>query len=178
MGRAAERGRLHDGGYVVKMTLEEAMHISDHLLPGEPGGDELARWQAMRPQPEPARAPQRLDTAPAAPVDWSTVIRQAALGERAHMVEAVGQAIGETRNEILDEIEQTITQAIDQTRNEMRAEFAKQIDQLRAELAAGLTVQGARLRSELEAVIAAKKARGRKASLLRLPKPNGDAHPQ
>jgi hypothetical protein len=75
------------------------------------------------------------------------------------------------------EIEQTITQAIDQTRNEMRAEFAKQIDQLRAELAAGLTVQGARLRSELEAVIAAKKARGRKASLLRLPKPNGDAHP-
>jgi hypothetical protein len=45
MGRATELSLLHDGGCVV--TWEEAMHISNHLLPGEPGSDELAHWQAQ-----------------------------------------------------------------------------------------------------------------------------------
>jgi hypothetical protein len=94
------------------MTLEEAMHVSDHLLPGEPGGDEIANWQAQRPQPEPARQQRSPDTASAPEIDWASVIRGALLGERSFLVEAFGQALGEHGNGLLDEVEQMIAQAV------------------------------------------------------------------
>ena len=55
------------------MTLQEAMEISDRLLPGEPGSDELANWRAAMPRPEPPKRERRLDTAPE--IDWASVIR-------------------------------------------------------------------------------------------------------
>jgi chorismate mutase len=159
------------------MTLEEAMAINDRLLPGEPGGDEIARWQACRPQPEPARQQRGLDTAPAPQVvDWALVIRQALLGERAHMTEAIGEALGEHGNKLLDE-------SRDDDRggcNQLRAEHAEQLDQLRAQIDLAHT-QGAELRAELENIIAkrkrakAAKANGEARPLLQLPNPNGDA---
>jgi hypothetical protein len=176
MGRAAERGLLHDGGYVV--TLEEAMHISDHLLPGEPGSDELARWQAQRPQPEPPKRERGLDIAPAPQIDWAAIINGAIRGERAHMVEAIGQAIGQYGDELLTEVEGMIAQAIDQLRTELRAEFANQVDQLRNELSGQINTQGNELRAQLQEIIAKKKRARTKASPLQLPAPNGNAHPQ
>ena len=154
------------------MTLEEAMRIASH--PGEPGGDELARWQAHRPQPQPPKRPQSLDTAP--PIDWAAVIHGAIRGERAHVLEVVGQALGEYGNEVVAEVEQMTAQAIDQLRTELRAELASQVDQLRSELSGQIT-QGNELRAlraQLEEIIA-KKTRARR---LQLPGSNGDARPQ
>jgi hypothetical protein len=169
------------------MTLQEAMEISNRLLPGEPGGDELANWQAMRPRPEPPKRERGLDTAPPMPeIDWALIINAAIRGERAHMVEAVGEAIGEHGNGLLTEVEGMIAQAADQLRaeiNKLRAEFAIQIDQLRNELSVRIDsahTQGNELRAQLEEIIAKKKRARTKAALLQLPAPNGngDAHPQ
>jgi hypothetical protein len=96
------------------MTLEEAMHIATHRLPGEPREDEVAAWRASRPPREPAKRERLLDTTPPAPqIDWAAVINGAIRGERAHMVEAVGEAIGEYGNGLLGEVEQTIAAAVE-----------------------------------------------------------------
>jgi hypothetical protein len=153
------------------------MYIAAHRLPGEPGADELARWQARRPQPEPPKRPRGLDTAPAPQIDWAAVINGAIRGERAHMVEAIGQAIGQHGDGLLDEVEAMIAAAVDH----LRAEFAGQIDQLRNELSGQINTQGSELRAQLQEIIAKKKRARTKASLLQLPAPNGNGnatHPQ
>jgi hypothetical protein len=195
-GAAQLRGSSHRS-FVV--TEEEALWISEHRLPGVPPEDEITAWRACRPPPEPARRGRGLDTAPAAGIDWALVIRQAILGERAHMVEAVGQAIGEHGNGLLTEVEGMIAQAAEQVRAELRAE----IDQMRAEFFNRLDLvrgQGVELRAQLEAAIAKKKrarptAQPNGGSLLQLPAPaladaslapdalahnptNGDGRPQ
>lgn len=107
------------------MTLEEAMEISNRLLPEESGGgEELARWQAQRPQPEPPKPPRSLDTAPAPEVDWAAVIRQTILGERAFLTEAIGGAIAEYGDSIIGEVEQMIAQAANQVRSELPRSFS------------------------------------------------------
>ena len=163
------------------MTLEEAMHIASHRLPEEPREDEIANWRASRPVPEPAKRTRSLDTAPAAPqVDWAAVINGAIRGERAHMVEAVGQAIGTYGNDVIAEVEQMIAAAVEQ----LRAEFAAQIERVANEFSGQMDLvhtQGAELRAQLEEVIAKKKrTKAAKANgeHLLLPSPNGsgDAH--
>jgi hypothetical protein len=149
------------------MTLEEAEYIARNRLPGEPPVDPVASWRANKPPPEPAREPQKLDTMPAPQIDWALVIRQALLGERAHMVEAVGQAIGEHGNGLLGEIETMIAA----TAAELREEFARAIDQLRSELSGRIDstqTHGAELKAQLE-VLLAKRRRAKAA------KPNGSA---
>ena len=150
---------------VVTMTLEEAEWIARNRLPEEPREDEIAAWRASRPRREPPRRERGLDTMPAPPaIDWADVIRRAILGERAHMTEAIGGAIGEVRNETLDEVEQLIAQAADQIKSELRAE----IDQMRVEFFKRLDSvrgQGTELRAELE------KIRKRRAKTA---KPNGE----
>jgi hypothetical protein len=172
MGRAAERGRLHDGGYVVKMTLEEAMHISDHLLPGEPGGDELANWRAAMPTPEPPKRERGLDTMQ---VDLGAEIRKAVTRERALITEAAGQALAEVRDAALDEAERLIAAAV----AELRAEFAGQLAQLRSQA----DTLGGELKAQLEQIIARKRRAPKAAKAngdTHLPGPNGNgnAHPQ
>jgi hypothetical protein len=162
------------------MTLEEAMHIANNRLPDEPAADPLANWRATKPPAEPARKTRGLDTVPAPVIDWALVIRQALLGERAHMTEAIGGAIGEVRNDTLDEVEQLIAAAADQIKSELRTE----IEQMRFEFFKRLDLvrgQGVELRAELEAAIA-KKKRARpmaqpngSGSLLQLPAPLADA---
>jgi hypothetical protein len=164
------------------VTLEEAMAIASHRLPEEPG-DALTSWQAMRPRPEPEPRPVRVD------IDWASIIRNSLRGERAHVLEVVGQALGQYGDGLLGEVETMIAAAANQLRAEILAELANQVDHLRAELAAQsdhfqaeFTAHGARLRSESEEAIAAKKARGRKArgtpcdGFVPLGTANGDAH--
>jgi hypothetical protein len=171
------------------MTLEEAMFIANNRLPGEPAE---VNWRATRPVREPPKRERGLDTAPAEPpIDWAAVIRGAILGERAHMTEAIGGAIAEYGNGIIDEIETMIAA----TAAELREEFSRQIDQLRAEFSgridemanefagnvALIHSQGERLKAELDAVIAKKTRARHKANgstLLQLPAPNGDGRPQ
>jgi hypothetical protein len=159
------------------MTLEEAMAISEHRLPGEPPE---ADWRASRPAPEPKRKARGLDTAQRPEIDLAYVIRGAILAERAQMVEIIGESIGEYGNQLLDEIETTIAA----TASELREEFSRQIDQLRAELsetanesAANVALihsQGEKLKAQLEEVIA-KRTRTKAAKpLLQLPAPNGN----
>jgi hypothetical protein len=74
VGRAARRGGRRHGSNLV--TLEEAMRIASHRLPGEPE-DAFTNCRAARP-PEPQRAPQKLDTMQ---IDWASVIRMALKGE-------------------------------------------------------------------------------------------------
>jgi len=155
------------------MTLEEAMHIASNRLPEEPE-DALTNWQAARPPPEPPKRPRGLDTSP---VDWPAEIRKAASRERALIVEAVGQALGEHGNAIIGEVEQMIAAAVDQVRSELRAEFAGQISELSARIDLAHT-QGNELRAQLEEIIAKKrraKAAKPNGSRLLLPGPNGNA---
>ena len=82
------------------------------------------------------------------------------------MVEAIGGAIGEVRNETLDEIEGMIAAAADQIKNELRAE----IEQMRFEFFKRLDLvrgQGVELKAELDKILARK--RRAKAA-----KPNGE----
>jgi hypothetical protein len=157
------------------MTLEEAMAISEHRLPGEPPE---ADWRASRPRPEPRREERKLDTMPAAPeIDSALVIRQAILAERSVMSEVIGEAIGEVNNQTLDEVEQLIAQAAGQIKTElreeigqMREEFFKRLDLVRG--------QGAELKTELDKIVARRKrARAAKpeGSPLMLPAPLADA---
>jgi hypothetical protein len=107
------------------VTYEEALRIArGERLPGEPKEDTLERWSRNRPEPTP-RSPN-LDITP---VDWSVVIASALKAERAHMIEVVGRALGEFKNQLLDEVEQLIAEAADQVRVEMKQAF----DQLRAD---------------------------------------------
>jgi hypothetical protein len=172
------------------MSLEEAERIARNYLPDEPRQDDLTAWRASQPRQERARRERGLDTMPAEPpVDWAAVINGAIRGERAHMVEAIGEAIGEHGNELLDQVETMIAQAIDKLRAEMRIEASRQLEHLRTEFTAQTTElfesvamihgQGERLKAQLEAVIA-KRTRARAAkpnggSLLQLPAPNGHA---
>ena len=69
------------------------------------------------------------------------------------MTEAVGQAIGEYSNGILDETEAMIAA----TAAELREDFSWQIDQLRAELSGQVDLvhtQGAETRAEVEKILA------------------------
>jgi hypothetical protein len=128
-----------------------------------------SRLGASRPRPEPRREERRLDTA--VPVDWALVIRQALLGERAHMVEAVRQAMGEHGNGLLDEVEAMIAA----TAHQLREEFAEQLAQLRAELSGRIDstqTHGAELKAQLDAVIARRKrTKAAKPSAFLLPAP-------
>jgi hypothetical protein len=152
------------------VTWEEAMEISNRLLPGEPGGDELARWQAQRPQPEAPKPLRGLDTAP---IDWPAEIAKAASRERALLTEAIGCAIAEYGNELFAEFEGVI----DQLRTELNAELANQRNELSARIDSAHT-QGNELRAQLEAIIAKKRRAKPNGSRLLLPGPpngNGDA---
>ena len=124
------------------------------------------------------------------PIDWAAVINGAIRGERAHMVEAVGEAIGEYGEGLLDKVEQMIDAAVATAVEQLRAEFTRELEQLRSELAqqgtelfasvATVHGQGERLKAELEAVIAKKtraKATRANSERLLLPRPNGDAGP-
>jgi hypothetical protein len=112
-------------------------------------------------------------------IDWAAVIRGALKGERAHVLEVVGQALGEYGDGLLGDVETMIAQAADQVRAELRVEFARQLDGLRGQI----HTQGNELRAELEKIIA-KKARARTKGakpngerlLLPAPNGNGDAH--
>jgi hypothetical protein len=172
------------------MTLEEAERIARNYLPDEPRRDELSAWRASRPRREPPRHERGLDTAPAEPpVDWELVIRQAILGERAQMAEAIGEAIGEYGEGLLDKVERMIEAAVASAVEGLRAEFTRELGQLRSDLAvqgnelfesvATVHSQGERLKAELEAIVAKKtRARATKTnggSLLSLPVPNGHA---
>jgi hypothetical protein len=152
------------------------MAISERRLPGEPGGDELTAWLASRPRPEPARRERGLDTMPAEPaIDWALVIRGAILGERAHMTEAIGGAIAEYGNGIIDEIETMIAATADQLREEfsrqleqLRDEFSGRIDELANESAGNVALihsQGEKLKAQLDEIVARKKrAKGAKTN--------------
>jgi hypothetical protein len=175
------------------VTWEEAMEISNRLLPGEPGGDEIARWQACRPQPEPPKRERGLDTMR---VDLDAEIRKAVTRERALLTEATGQALGEIRDTVLDEAEQLIATAVNQLRaeiNQMREEFFSRFDSVRAqgvELRAEFTglaqlrsqadTLGGELKAQLEIIARKRRAARARPSLLQLPGPNGNgnAHPQ
>jgi hypothetical protein len=163
------------------MTLEEAEWIARNRLPDEPAENSLADWQATRPRPEPARCERSLDTMPAPPpIDWALVIRQALLGERAHMTEAIGGALAEYGDELGDSIIADVERMI----AEAKEEFARQIAELKAELSGRIDstqTHGAELKAQLEAIIAKKRrAKAAKANCERLllPGPNGNAHPQ
>jgi hypothetical protein len=74
-----------------------------------------------------------------------------------------------------------IAAAVDQLHTELRMELANQADQLRNELSARIDLfhtQGNELRAQLDEIIAKKTRARRKAPLLQLPGPNGDARPQ
>jgi hypothetical protein len=150
------------------------MHISDHLLPGEPGGDMLANWRAAMPTPEPPKRERGLDTMQ---VDLGAEIRKAVTRERALITEAAGQALAEVRDAALDEAERLIATAV----AELRAEFAGQLAQLRSQA----DTLGGELKAQLQ--IIARKRRAPKAakangdtrpSLLQLPNGNAQQHPQ
>jgi hypothetical protein len=57
------------------------------------------------------------------------VIASALKAERAHTIEVVSRALGESQNGLLDEVEQMIAEAADQ----LRIEIKEGIDQLRAD---------------------------------------------
>jgi hypothetical protein len=121
-----------------------------------------------RPPPEPERKPRGLDTAPAPQIDWAAVINGAIRGERAHMVEAIGQAIGQYGDELLGEVEAMIAAAV----NQLRTEFAGQLNELSARIDLSHT-QGAELRAQLETIM---KRRTKPRLLLPAPVPNGNGH--
>jgi hypothetical protein len=153
------------------VSWEEAMEISNRLLPGEPGGDELARWQAHRPRPEPPKRERGLDTMQ---VDLGAEIRKAVAQERALITEAAGQALAEVRDAALDEAERLIAAAV----AELRAEFAGQLAQLRSQA----DTLGGELKAQLEQIKRrapkAAKANGDTPFLLQLPGPNGNGNAQ
>jgi hypothetical protein len=120
---------------MVEMTLEEAEWIARNRLPDEPREDKVATWRASRPRPEPARRERGLDTMPAEPpIDWALVIRQAILGERAFMNEAIGGAIAVYGDGLGDSIIADVERMIAATAAELKEEFARQIAELKAEL--------------------------------------------
>lgn len=80
--------------------------------------------QKSTPDPDRVRKPVRVD------VDWAAVIANSLKGERAHLVEAVGQAIGTYGDELLGDVERMIAEAADQ----LRTEVVSQSDELRAEV--------------------------------------------
>jgi hypothetical protein len=140
---------------MVTMSLEEAEWIARNRLPEEPREDEIAAWRRSRPSREPARRKRGLNTMPAEQqqqqIDWADVINRAIRGERAHMVEA----IGEHGNGLLAEVEGMIAQAINQVRAELRVEFARELDGLRNEIFAQVDVMqkdSGDLRARLEEV--------------------------
>jgi hypothetical protein len=155
------------------MTLEEAMAISEHRLPGEPPE---ADWRASRPRQEPKRQTRGLDTAQQPEIDIAYVIRGALKAERSVMVEIVGQALGEYGNQLADEILAEVRQLIEAAVEGLRAEFSRQLDQLREDFTAQaaeafesialIHEQGERLRSQLEQVIAKKTRTHSKAKWL------------
>jgi hypothetical protein len=156
---------------VVTMTLEEAMAISEHRLPGEPPE---ADWRTSRPRREPARRERGIDTAPAPdPIDWALVIRGAIKAERSIMSEVIGSAMGEYVNQQADELLAEVRQLIASAVEELRAEFTRQLDQLREDFTAQATelfesvalisTESQRLRSQMDA-INLKKARARARS--------------
>jgi hypothetical protein len=153
---------------MVSMTLEEAEGIARE----EPAVDELAKWRASMPKPEPVKPARGLDTAPAPQVDWSAVIRGALKAERALLTEATGGAVGEACNEVRAEFEA----ALEKVRVEMRAES----ERLRAEFSTAREIQT--LRTELAEIKALLTARSRKpAAPPQTPaaaSSNGDARPQ
>jgi hypothetical protein len=130
------------------MSLEEAERIACTPLPGE-RADALTNWRGSMPPAEPMKAQQRLDTAPE--VDWSAIIHQVAKTERGLLTEAMGQAIGDVRNEVLDEFEAAIA--------ELRTEMRREVDQLRAEFSQAREI--ATLRTELAEIKALLMARTR-----------------
>src|SRR5262245_12612480 len=125
----------------------------------------------MRPQPEPEKRERGgLDTMAAPPpIDWALVIRQAILGERAFLTEAIGGAIAEYGDDLGDSIIADVERMIAATAAELKEEFARQIAELKAELSGRIDstqTHGAELKAELEKIVARRK-RGRAA------KPNG-----
>jgi hypothetical protein len=158
------------------VTLEEAEYIARNYLPDEPRPDEIASWRASQPRPEPARRERGLDTMPAPPeIDWALVIRQAILGERAFLTEAIGGAIAEYGDGLGDGIIADVERMIAATAAELREEFSRQIDQLRAELSGRIDstqTHGAELKAELEKIIARRRrTKTAKPSGLLLPAP-------
>jgi hypothetical protein len=155
------------------VTLEEAMYIANNRLPDEPGEDEIASWRSMRPQQEPTRRERGLDTMAAPPpIDWALVIRQAILGERAFLTEAIGGALAEYGDGLGDELIAQVESMIAATAAELREEFSRQIDQLRAELSGRIDstqTHGAELKAELDKIVA--RRRRTKAA-----KPNGELY--
>jgi hypothetical protein len=130
------------------------------------------------------RQTRGLDTAPAPePVDWALVIRQAILGERAHMTEATGGAIAEYGDGVAESviadvekmIEAHVAEAVNKLRSEMRIEMSRQIEAMRCRIDA----QGAELRKSLDEIIAQRRRARSTAGLtsrepLLLPRPNGN----
>jgi hypothetical protein len=103
-------------------------------------------------------------------VDWALIIRQTILGERAHMTEAIGQAIAEYGDGLGDGLLAEVRVMIEAAVEQLRAEFRAEIDQLRAELSGRIDstqTHGAELKAELEKIIG-RKRRARAA------KPNGE----
>jgi hypothetical protein len=149
------------------MSLTEAEYIARGRLADEPAEDWLTSWQATRPRPEPERRARGLDTAPPAePVDWALVIRQALLGERAHMTEAIGGALAEYGDELGDELLADVERMIAAAVAEVKEEFARQIAELSARIDSTQT-HGAELKAQLDAIV----TRRRRAKAA---KPNGE----
>jgi hypothetical protein len=109
------------------------------LLPPSPPQDAMVRWDSMRPGSEPPPRERKLDTAPAASVDWDARIRAAIAEERAFLVEAIGSALAEM---------------LDTERKEANAELSDEVRRLRIELAETQTTL-----SELRQLIASDRAK-------------------
>jgi hypothetical protein len=156
---------------MVEMTLQEAEWIARNYLPDEPRPDDLTAWRASRPRPEPRREERKLDTMPPEPpIDWALVIRQAILGERAFMNEAIGGAIAEYGDQLGDGIIADVERMIAAMAAELKDEFARQIAELKAELSCRIDstqTHSAEVKAEVETILA-KRKRARAA------KPNGE----
>jgi hypothetical protein len=127
------------------------------------------------------------------PIDWALVIRQAILGERAFLTEAIGQALAGYGDGLGDELIAQVESMIAATAAELREEFSRQIAELSGRIDSTQT-HGAELKAELEKIIARKrrakaaKANGEHlllpapaladASLVPSPNGNGDGRPQ
>jgi hypothetical protein len=105
------------------MTYEEALRIARERLPNEPKEDSLERWARNMPKPEPPRQQRSLDIPH---VDLDERVNTLIAAERDFIIEVVGQALGEFRDELVGDIEKMIAKEVEKLRAEVNLKRASE----------------------------------------------------